>query len=122
MIHLVAAAALAVFNLTCTIDLVIDGNNPFPRHLDQAKIRTFRIDLNSRRYCEADCSTTNSLDEFSDTIIYLKFTNLLKRFEAISINRETGNFDDMSEIGSIRSDQMGKCEPAPFTGFPARKF
>jgi hypothetical protein len=40
----------------------------------------------------------------------------------ISLNREDGSIVDRTRVGTFIVMNTGKCQPAPFTGFPARKF
>ena len=117
-----ALAAVAAFNLVCSGTTFIGD---IKKENQSAYSETFRIDLDERRWCAGTCETTNQVFSVSTTEIILKLEQDKETgYESfISLNRENGSILDRNKINyQLIYMHTGKCERAPFTGFPARKF
>jgi len=121
-----ASAAAAVFNLVCTGTTFIGvGLDAIKKQNQTPYSETFRVDLNAERWCYGKCETTAHIYRVSPTMIMLKLEQDEKigSESFISLNREDGSIIDRTRgIGTFIVMNTGKCQPAPFTGFPARKF
>ncbi len=79
----------------------------------------FRIDISNMLWCKGDCGETYSLDSAGRDEIVLYWSTDLSR--KITINRLTGQYMDISNIGNgVRSQTIGTCDSEQFTGFPSR--
>lgn len=121
---LVAAAA---FNLTCTgrqwqgTDedavgwMTNQGGKPFTD--------TYKINLDSGRWCFGACETTNPIAKFDDANILLSADENpeFKGETLITVSRETGQLLHKVMLSKYAFVRRGSCEAGPFTGFP-RKF
>lgn len=122
---LVAFAAAAVFNLDCTGTTFIGaGLDAIKKQNQTPYAETFRIDLNAERWCSGKCETTTHIYRVSPTMIMLKLEQDEKigSESFISLNREDGSVLDRTRVDTFIVMNTGKCQSAPFTGFPARKF
>lgn len=123
--HALALQAVTAFNLVCTGTEVVGPmsialvNSP-----DAVPYQvTYRIDLSQQRWCSHECETTRYIASVSEIEIVLETTTPGARPESgVRLNRETGRFLDLLLIGNNAVLRQGTCEPAPFTGFPARRF
>jgi len=118
-------AVAAAFNLVCSGTTYIGaGMDALKKENQSAYAATFRIDLDAERWCAGDCKTTEHIYAIGLTKIMLK----LERDEKIpsesfiSLNREDGSVLDRSKVADFMIMHIGKCERAPFSGFPIRKF
>lgn len=116
-------AMAAAFNLVCsgTQDTVAFGKT-----LETAKPfqATLSVDLDAKRFCFEGCEQTLTIVSVSDTEIVLQRQAYPKdraNFER-TINRESGQMYSRIEISGVVLISYSKCQAAPFTGFPARKF
>lgn len=115
-------AAVTAFNLVCSGTTFIGD---VKKENQSAYAATFRIDLNAKRWCVGQCETTSPIFGISSTQIILKLEeDKNSGYESfISLNRENGAILDRTKIDyKPFIMQSGKCERAPFTGFPAIKF
>jgi hypothetical protein len=87
----------------------------------------YRVNLATREWCEDSCERTRGISAVTARTIVLY--NKLKASDLdsearISINRETGEWSDYYSSPDQGWDEIGKCEVAPFSGFPVvkRKF
>jgi hypothetical protein len=121
-----AAAVATTFNLVCSGTLATGM-------IEKGRVRDFksepftmiyRVDLASRRWCTDECEETKPIVSVSDTrIVFLsQDTPELSLRIGASVNRESGEFQHHLKSGDFSALRQGTCEPAPFTGFPARKF
>lgn len=114
--------AVMAFNLICSGTST--RFNP-----DEGEIRTnftlvIRVDLESSRWCHSDCEETIPIANVTATTIQFQDfrSGDLPITISQSVNRESGNYQMVLRAvdgGVVRS---GRCERAPFTGFPARRF
>jgi nitrate reductase NapAB chaperone NapD len=123
-----SAAALmamaATFNLVCSgSGLTVIGAEPNTKTTEKDFNLVYRIDLDSRRYCIDKCESTSKLEAVTSTELVFKFVNESETFSSyVKVNRESGAYLSTFKMGQVTSMQFGKCVPAPFTGFPTRKF
>lgn len=120
-----ASATAAVFNLVCTGTTFIGaGLDAIKKQNQTPYTETFRVDLNAERWYYGKCETTAHIYRVSPTMIMLKLEQDEKIDSEgfISLNREDGSIVDRTGVGTFIVMNTGKCQPAPFTGFPARKF
>lgn len=128
MSPVLAAAAVAAFNLVCSgTNYNFNPSIPLSPHVDErAFMRTYRIDLDSGRWCLEECRETKPLYGVSETQILLAVDDFGDENDLhdvlIRINRETGELVDRLRVHTFGIMYLGKCAPAPFSGFPARKF
>jgi len=114
------------FNLVCTGTTYIGATklDALKKENQLPYAETFRIDLKQGRWCSGKCQTTSPIYNIGSTSIMLK---LEQDKEAgtesfISINREDGKVLDRTTVDTMILMNIGECERAPFTGFPALKF
>lgn len=113
-------ATAAVFNLVCSgTHNQIEKGKALP---DKPFIHTYRVDLGSGRYCLADCKQTQPIYQVTDTQI--QFVRLERDgiLVDVSVSRESGFYNSISNAPSGSGWSQGTCTRAPFTGFPLRKF
>lgn len=118
-------AVAAAFNLVCTGTTYIGaGMTALKKENQSAYSATFRIDLDAERWCSGECTTTEHIYAIGQTKIMLKLEQDEKigSESFISLNREDGSILDRTKVNDFMIMNMGKCERAPFTGFPTRKF
>lgn len=91
--------------------------------------RTYRIDLDSRRWCFEICEETFAIFDIDEKFLTLKYEKNDVGETIISINRENGQILDRFKIFSTvhpREDFIsmftGECTRGNFSGFPARRF
>jgi hypothetical protein len=124
---LLHAAQSQAFDLNCKINRMAayDGGKP-TQLLDEPIDASFRIDLTEGRYCSGECKETKPIYRVTQTTIILDFVRTpddkgSERIEKVS--RESGSY--VSQLwydGQTSMVTLGACSPAPFTGFPKRKF
>lgn len=116
----VALQAAAAFNLVCS---VVTTGMPSRR-----STLVMRVDLQSMRYCMERCAQTLPIKRVSESEIVFhdgmsEYSNTIIRRR---VNRESGQYwsSTSSRFGgrAIETDSHGRCEAAPFTGFPAPRF
>lgn len=114
-----AVAAIAAFNLICTgtlrtgpvgLAMPESGGEPFAI--------TYRIDLASRLWCSDACDEPEPLALVTDTEIMLREAHRPNGSHVIIVGRQLGLFADTFINGSTATLRSGRCEQAPFTGFP----
>jgi hypothetical protein len=119
-------AAAVAFNLVCTgTSFIGTGLDALKKENQSSYTETFRIDLDSERWCSGKCETTDPIYRVSRTKIVLKFEQDEKigSESFILLNREDGSILDRTKVsGAFMFMNTGKCERAPFSGFPARRF
>ena len=117
-------AMAATFNLVCSgSGLTVVGDGPTAKTTDDPFTMVYRIDLDTRRYCFDKCESTSQLEAVTDTELVFKQLNESERlWSHVKVNRESGAYFAQFRMGQLFSMRSGKCVPAPFTGFPARKF
>ncbi|HEX7856088.1 MAG TPA: hypothetical protein VF503_20600 [Sphingobium sp.] len=124
-VGLIAAPAVAADQF----DLVCHGE---VKHSPDGKWRPidfrYRIDLVSRRWCDSECNGASDIAEVSDLQITLAANDQKypgRIYESSWIDRLNGDLHYIYSggLGSFE-ERRGKCEVAPFSGFPAvqRKF
>jgi hypothetical protein len=115
-----ATAVLMAFNLVClgTETTTHDGKKEALPYSE-----TFGVDLASRRFCFSLCGKTFEIAKIEDTMITLVNNSDDMGFANYQIvDRETGLFQQILTGGSYKISKIGRCERAPFTGFPVKKF
>ena len=112
-------ASLA-FDLVCTgtISTVEKGRS---KNKEPTSVR-YRVDLERGRYCLGKCTTTQPIHSVTSTEIVLRFWQDGDAGYITRINREDGSYSDVMRLGDGRLVDIGKCERAPFSGHPDRKF
>lgn len=119
MVAQAALQAIAAFNLICTgtartgpvgLALPEAGGEPFTI--------TYRIDLASRTWCSDACDAPEPLAEVTDTEILLRDVHRPSGSHLIIVGRLLGIFADTAIDGPTAILRSGRCEQAPFTGFP----
>lgn len=115
-------SAAATFNLVCsgqsdTIGMSFSGSEKYQK--------TYRVDLDTARWCEGNCAAVNDIARIEENRIVLKERAEGDApndyYEINLINRLTGEHSH-----TVRNDEprqkfrvlwKGQCEAAPFTGF-----
>jgi len=138
VLALVAAATIAAqpqhteeqFNLVCsgTMHSYFEQTGSVK---DEPYTYTYRIDLKSGKWCEADCRVVNPIAEVQPTFLRLrpdrnedapthreKWTSLIDRTNGTEIVMVEG-WDNL--LGNSTMTWKGTCERQPFTGFPEVK-
>jgi hypothetical protein len=114
-----ALQTLAAFNLVCTgtmrtgpvgLALPEAGGEPFAI--------TYRVDLASRQWCSDECAETQALALVTDTEFLLREDHRADGSHVIIVGRQLGLFADTFITGNTATLRSGRCEQAPFTGFP----
>jgi hypothetical protein len=113
-------AVAAAFNLVCTGTHVQTKNSSVVP--DAPFSHTYRVDLNNGRYCLATCEQTHPIFQTTDTKIIFTRLEQDSILIEVSVSRETGFYNAISNSPSGSGWSQGTCTKAPFTGFPARKF
>lgn len=116
-------AAAAAFNLVCSGTFSHQG---YQNQGSEPYNRTLRVDLDRKKYCEAECKALFDIASVQPTQITLKKEQIdtprERRFVDETIDRETGRHSGLSTsgVGSRRLIMKweGKCERQAFTGFP----
>lgn len=123
-------------NPEARFDVNCDGVSVFGQFKDftkaerrSAQTRTFRIDLESRRWCFDKCEETFSIYAINEKFLTLKYEKDDVAETIISINRENGQILDRFKIFSMvhpKEDLIsmftGECKRGNFSGFPALRF
>ena len=115
-----AVAAATAFNLVCVGTTYSGGTQRTAFSLD------LRVDLETQRYCMDDCRQTLPIRSVTPTEIFFENGPTSSSVIVRRVNRESGAY--FSEVKTdlvmikFHSTSYGRCEPAPFTGFPTRKF
>lgn len=133
MIGPLAVAAAMAFNMQCAGRAqVIQITGPFQSKTtsDQPFAETFRVDLETGRWCSGPCVKTFPLKGVTEHFITLDAHDSSEGETIIDdemiVHRETGDYIARTRFGSLFSMAVNYtkavCERAPFTGFPARKF
>lgn len=122
MTPLFILAALSAFNLTCVTEYISFDGGP-PKKQDGNTGPTFRINLETRRYCGGDCSETKPIARVTPTELILEAQESGQIQESLEINRESGSYRSIIRAGSQPPFiAIGTCRASAFTGFPAVKF
>lgn len=124
MVTPVALASVAAFNLVCTLT---SGSSYSERDKSaKPEIAEMRIDLETKRFCIAECEETLPIQEVtpSHIVLFNAKTGAGKERFSWTISRETGRFSatERAENGDFISLVGGSCYKAPFTGFPPQRF
>jgi hypothetical protein len=79
---------------------------------------TYRIDLDARRWCSDACASVEPLASIVEGQILLRDQHAGEGSEVITIIPALRRFTDTAIEGNTATLRSGRCEPAPFTGFP----
>lgn len=110
----------ATFNLVCTgTHVQITRGSVVP---DTQFTHTFRVDLDRGRYCREDCQQTLPIFQVTDTKIVFTRIEQDSILIEVSVSRENGFYNAISNSPAGSGWSQGSCTTAPFAGFPARKF
>lgn len=112
-------AAAAAFNLSCSIAWMSLAGEPVHKPTIPI-INEFRIDLAGKQFCSGDCNETEPIAKISATHVYLRLISGPNRKEYLAVNRESGEFESIVEVGGARLVETGVCTPSAFAGFPTR--
>ncbi len=117
-----ALQAAAAFNLVCASIYTTEPSFSSGSPTAEAPFAvTYRIDLDQARYCTNPCESIEPLAEVTNAWIMLKNTSILSGLEdgtVIGVHRGTGRYIGRA-VGMNTVRHFGRCERAPFTGFPA---
>jgi hypothetical protein len=113
------------FDLICSgeelkIENGIQNTSPWKRH--------FRVDLDEKLYCVGSCTFSIEISEVTASTIKLRNYSSLSVTNIERIDRLTGEFygasldQDVETRQSVQRDIRAKCEAAPFSTLPMRKF
>lgn len=85
----------------------------------------YRVDLARNEACESTCDRVWKMGEATSG--ELKLINRVPAYrgdleERATVNRATGEYRYYSSLSGHHDSEEGKCEPAPFSGFPQAKF
>ena len=123
MIPAALLAAATAFNLVCTgTESHILERHTVPGLPDAPLQLVLRIDLAQGRWCENECSSTLPIASIAATRIALQDDRGDLTSKQLFLNREDGSIHRRDQTGDFVVVQIGQCRPAPFTGFPTRKF
>jgi hypothetical protein len=110
---------IAAFNLICSgtmrtgpVGLALPEQDGEPFTI------TYRIDLDSRRWCSDSCAETEALDSVFEGQIVLRDQHEGDGSNVVTIIPAMGRFTDTLIEGSTATLRSGTCEPQTFTGFP----
>lgn len=114
-----SAAAAEQFDLRCTKQVRGSG-------VAETSTRTYRIDLEAKRWCMDECKTARGIQAVTPDRITIDETDPAeRRYRATHyIDRSTGKYIqtyDNRSLGTVIITE-GVCEPAPFSGLPGTKF
>lgn len=113
-------AVAAAFNLVCSgTHLQIENGKALP---EKQITHSFRVDLESGRYCRESCEQTHPLYDVSATQIVFTRLEHNSILVDVRVSRESGFYSAISNSPSGSGWTQGTCTRAPFTGFPSRKF
>ncbi|WP_374139450.1 hypothetical protein [Sphingomonas sp.] len=126
MITVFAAASLTAFNLVCAGNTHQSGLGAEP---DAAYRIEYRIDLATKRFCIDDCSAVTPIANVrTDKLVFSQVevdTISHRELGQDVADRSTGEHARFILTGRGVRQRMikwiGRCERAPFTGFPASK-
>lgn len=115
------------FDLECSGTTVSGTLKEISEKKDAAILqRSYRVDLDGRRYCTAECTETFPIHNVNSKFIILHEDRDDETFfeHVIFLNRESGELVDRWKLGSPFSGILGtaKCTKKRFSGFPVRKF
>ena len=112
---------IAAFNLVCSGTL---RSGPvglaLPEEDGEAFTITYRIDLDSRRWCSDDCGDTETLDSVVGGQILLRDRHDADGSHVVTIFPAEGRFTDTLIEGDRATLRSGTCVPESFTGFPLK--
>lgn len=118
--------AASAFNLFCTGTMYVHNPaDPYSAPETYGISETYRIDLDKRRWCRDECSSTLPILKVEATSITLQdiaTPTLNVQGYTLTIDRETGLLFSKLVVGGIESRAVEQCEVRPFGGFPALKF
>lgn len=124
-ILMAAAASGATFNLNCTGTYTWGKMLSKPEQETQITV-TYRVDLDSGRWCSGECKTTAQFYRVTDTQIVFRLSEdkEVGTDTITTVNRESGEYLDRDRLlfANLVFMTIGTCERAPFTGFPERLF
>jgi len=111
MLALALQTAVA-FNLVCTGTMQLNG-------IERPDETVLRVDLESGRFCFADCGRVERIARVTDAEILFQDVPLpatggrvVRRYD-----RASGDYLLSSVAGSVNIEVRGRCTTAPFTGF-----
>lgn len=115
----VPAAAAEQFDLICkgTYRQAVNGKwRPMEVRL--------RIDLPSSEWCRDKCSDVRKIAEITSGKITLAQSDRAdsRLYSLQTVDRATGEFHFYLNGSGTFWEEQANCAPAPFSGFPARKF
>ena len=79
---------------------------------------TYRVDLAGRQWCEDGCAITEPLASADASEVVLRDEQGPDGSHYVRIGRQSGLFTDTLIEGTTATLRSGRCEEAPFTGFP----
>ena len=117
---MMAAQALAAsFGLVCAgseragpIGLALPEADGIPVRVE------FRIDLEGRRWCEGRCATTEPIAGEIGGVLLLRDRHHPGGSHVILLSAARDGFTDTRIEGEAAILRSGRCETAPFRGFP----
>lgn len=122
----IALQAVAAFNLVCSgthvTATLVDNPHGLADRREASATWTYRVDLVANRWCRDACETTQNILRVTDTMIYFRRMDEHPFRIFTYVSRETGEILDQDNAADQVSVWRGRCERAPFSGFPARRF
>lgn len=126
MLDIVVALSVATFNLNCTGSFTT--KSLFSDSTESYNY-VYRLDMDKKIYCDGECKAQRPIFEISPTQITMRSSKVDSPSERSlnfeSIDRENGQhlitttFSDPRDRNSVLIMKWaGKCEKAPFSGFP----
>jgi hypothetical protein len=115
------ATAATSFNLVCTGTVSTGEGFKSDKSKTPFSI-TYRVDLNRDRWCSDRCTSSEPLYGVTNEEIIFRFQKDEDLTIATRVNRESGVYSDLAKLGPGWIHSFGKCQPAPFTGLPGRRF
>lgn len=130
---LLAAQVASAFNMDCVGRAqVIEVTGPLQAKTtsDVAYSVTYRVDLETGKWCAGPCEMTFPLKSVTES--YITFSahdtssGALIIDDETNVQRETGAYIARTRFGTVELMTVtlikAACNRAPFTGFPAKKF
>ena len=118
---MIAAAlpVIAAFNLACS-GMLRSGpvGLALPERDGEPFTITYRIDLDSRRWCSGACDTIEPLASVVEGQILLRERHESGGSNVVTIFPAQRRFTDTMIEGNTATLRSGTCQPEPFTGFP----
>ena len=120
--HTIILASAATFSLICSGTVSTESQGEVVE--EELTKAIYQIDLDANRWCVDRCPTVLPIFENTDLTLNLFRKSDQKSVHILNINRKSGSWYSIYIDNDIKVvfETKGKCEKAPFEGFPKMKF